>query len=1092
VWLITRPNAFSIALITVCLALVFTPADSSAATITVNSLADSGGTCPGADCTLRQAIAVSNSNDTINFGVTGTIQLTSAELSVNHNLTITGPSPNSLTITRATSANFRIFYFDNGTWTLSGVTISNGHDTVNGGGIYNGNGSLTVINCVISNNTANNAGGGIYNGVNLTVQDCTISGNVATNEGGGIYSGSGSLTVTRSTFDHNNALTNTGQPGGRALSLHNGGTFQNCTFYHPGFSSSLAIHQHGGTAIVRACTFLQSGIEMIGGTMHLGNTILSGSYLNSQPGFGTAISDGYNLSSDSASGVLTNTGDQPNTDPKLDPYGPQYYGGYTDTIALTYGSPAIDAGKSFGLSTDQTGNPRTYDNPGIANASGGDGTDIGAYEAPADPIEYGLVVNTTADHDGTCGSDCTLREAINRANSFVNPPNPAPEITFAPGLIGTITVGSELVVNARMNITGPGARNLALSGGGTSRILNLVANTNVTISGLTIRDGNYAPSQNQGETRQGGGVFNSSSVTFNDCAFVHNSITGASNSNSSGAGGSGQGGAIYNASTLILNGCTFSGNSATGAAGTAHANNNILGPGGNGGAGQGGAIYNKGFVIAHECTFNGNTATGGAGGAGNSPAKASGGDGKGGAIFDAGDANFTSVTISGNTGTGGLGYGFGFTRGTNGSGTGGVSAATASFAPTITNTILAGNIAHNGSAAPDADGAFDSFGFNLVGIANQSTGWLASGCIDLIGTASQPLDPKLGPLQDNGDQTDTMALLAGSPALDHGYSTDTTDQRGAPRVFDDPNLSTGTGCGNEADIGAFELQIATGTPTPTPTPNPMATPTPTSTPTPTPTPSSTTSTLANISTRLEVETGDNVLIGGFIVTGTQDKKVIVRAIGPSLPVTDALADPFLELHDGAGNLIASNDNWKDTQQAEIETTTIPPSNELESAIVATLPANSSAYTAIVRGVNDTTGVGLVEVYDLNTSVDSKLANISTRGLVQTGDNVMIGGFIVLGQSNQKVIVRAIGPSLPVANALADPTLELHNGNGDVIAFDDNWKDNQQSEIEATTIPPTNDLESAIVATLSPGNYTAIVRGVNDTTGVALVEVYALN
>jgi hypothetical protein len=259
--------------------------------------------------------------------------------------------------------------------------------------------------------------------------------------------------------------------------------------------------------------------------------------------------------------------------------------------------------------------------------------------------------------------------------------------------------------------------------------------------------------------------------------------------------------------------------------------------------------------------------------------------------------------------------------------------------------------------------------------------------------------------------------------------------------------------------------------------------------------SPTPATLANISTRLRVETGDNVLIGGFIVSGTQDKKVIVRAIGPSLPVADALPNPFLELHDGSGNLIASNDNWKDTQQAEIEATTIPPSNDLESAIVASLPANNSAYTAIVRGVNNTTGVGLVEVYDLDTSVDSKLANISTRGLVQTGDNVMIGGFIIVGQSNQKVIVRAIGPSLAnagISNPLQDPTLELHNGNGDVIASDDNWKDSQQADIEATGIPPTNDLESAIVATLAPGNYTAIVRGKSNTTGVALVEVYALN
>jgi hypothetical protein len=155
-----------------------------------------------------------------------------------------------------------------------------------------------------------------------------------------------------------------------------------------------------------------------------------------------------------------------------------------------------------------------------------------------------------------------------------------------------------------------------------------------------------------------------------------------------------------------------------------------------------------------------------------------------------------------------------------------------------------------------------------------------------------------------------------------------------------------------------------------------------------------------------------------------------------------------------------------------------------------LPANNSAYTAIVRGVNNGTGVGLVEVYDLDRAANSKLANISTRGLVGTGDNAMIGGFIVLN-GNQKVIVRAIGPSVPVAGALQDPVLELHDSNANVIT-NDNWRTGgQEAEIIATTVPPSDDRESAIVRTLTPGNYTAVVRGVNQTTGVALVEVFAL-
>jgi hypothetical protein len=263
--------------------------------------------------------------------------------------------------------------------------------------------------------------------------------------------------------------------------------------------------------------------------------------------------------------------------------------------------------------------------------------------------------------------------------------------------------------------------------------------------------------------------------------------------------------------------------------------------------------------------------------------------------------------------------------------------------------------------------------------------------------------------------------------------------------------------------------------------------------------------LLNISTRLRVQTGDNVLIGGFIIAGSDPKRVIVRGIGPSLAsvgVQDFLADPTLELHDATSTL-ATNDNWKtrpdgSSQQAEIEATTIPPSDDLEAAIVRTLPANNASYTAIVRGKNNTTGIGVVEAYDLDQAANSKLANISTRGLVEAGDNVLIGGFIA-GNGLTKVIIRAIGPTLTnagVTNPLQDPTLELHDGSGTTISSNDNWKlrpdgSSQQAEIEATTIPPTNDFESAIVSTLPPGNYTAVERGKSDTTGIAVVEVYNL-
>ncbi|HWM24144.1 MAG TPA: hypothetical protein VNP98_04920 [Chthoniobacterales bacterium] len=256
--------------------------------------------------------------------------------------------------------------------------------------------------------------------------------------------------------------------------------------------------------------------------------------------------------------------------------------------------------------------------------------------------------------------------------------------------------------------------------------------------------------------------------------------------------------------------------------------------------------------------------------------------------------------------------------------------------------------------------------------------------------------------------------------------------------------------------------------------------------------------LANISTRLQVGLGDDVLIAGFIARGASAKRVMLRAIGPSLGalgIPNPLMDPVLELYDQTGALIATNDNWDANSNAqEIIDTGIPPTSADESVILARLPSddNGVAYTAVLRGAGNTTGVGVLEVYDLDQGLGSKVLNISTRGRVDVGDNVMIGGVIVAGQGSQRVIVRAIGPSLPVAGNLPDTTLSLHDGNGALLVFNDNWRSHQEAEIIATTIPPSNDLESAIVAQLPPANYTAIVRGANNATGVALVELYALN
>jgi sugar lactone lactonase YvrE len=250
----------------------------------------------------------------------------------------------------------------------------------------------------------------------------------------------------------------------------------------------------------------------------------------------------------------------------------------------------------------------------------------------------------------------------------------------------------------------------------------------------------------------------------------------------------------------------------------------------------------------------------------------------------------------------------------------------------------------------------------------------------------------------------------------------------------------------------------------------------------------------NISTRLKVQTGENVLIGGFIITGSAGKKVLIRGIGPSLSalgIAGLLQDPTIELRNSSGALVNGNNNWKDTQQTAIAATGAAPTDDRESALLITLGPGS--WTVIMRGANNTTGIGVVEVYDLDQAADSRLANISTRGFVETGNNILIGGFI-LGTNGSRVVVRAIGPSLAqagIAGALPNTTLSLRDGNGTEIAANDDWNDTQAEEVQATGVAPSSSLESAIVATLPNGNYTAIVSGLQGATGVGLVEVYNL-
>jgi predicted outer membrane repeat protein len=1034
--------------------VVICAANVNAATVTVGITNDSGYDNIGR-LSLRQAIINAQPGDTIVFSIpttdpgydpstsTWTITLFTGELFIYTDLTIDGGGQ-KITVRRSTVSGtpaFRIFNIASGTVTLSGLTIADGSAGAPGGGGIRNAGALTVRSCTLNGNDAiGSNGGGILNLANASasVINSTIYFNVAS-LGGGIYN-AGSLAVESSTFSQNAAFCCGGAGGG----IHN---------------------ENGATA-------------------HVGNTVFTNNHSGPSVGLqdvaGAFISDGYNLvryvGFGSSGFGIAGSHDQVGVDPMLS--GLQDNGGPTQTISPLFGSPCIDQGSSGGLMTDQRGLPRPSNDPTIPDAD--DGSDIGAVEVA------NLIV--TNNNDSGAGS---LRDVLANAPPFSN-------IFFAANVVGSINLTSAaLSINKSVAIKGPGADVLALSGAGANRVFNVANNVGFAVTNLTIRDA-VASSGDGGAVRSPG---SGTTLTFIGCKFLNNKCAdGASGSAIYSFGplnltnceiglNSGGGGAVKprsGAAVTKINGCDFHGNQSVGTGGGGYGGAMQIFDGptvtiesstfrNNTAAVDGGSIYMlNASVTLTGCTLTDNGAHEGGGifvPAGSTltvsaSTIATNSAGIGGGISNAGTATLTNTTLSGNTAFGAItvmtGYG---------------GAIYNSGSLTITNVTLSDNAANFGDH-PEilATGGIYNSNPGTVSLTNTllAKGAKGANCSEHFGGNSNLSDdgtcgftfdsftrdnvpPLLGPLANNGGPTQTHLPLPGSPAIDHGTNSGApaTDQRGVHR-------SQGSGF----DVGAVEVA-----------PNDVPK-------------------LANISTRLRVETGDNVLIGGFIVTGTQDKKVIVRAIGPSLPVADALADPFLELHDGASNLIASNDNWKDTQQAEIQASGLAPTNDLESAIVITLPANTAHYTAIVRGVNDTTGVGLVEVYDLDRSVDSKLANISTRGFVQSGDNVMIGGVIALGRSPLSVIIRAIGPSLVsagVGNALPDPTLELYDGNGTLLAFNDNWKDSQQAEIQATGVPPTNDLESAIVATLNPypATYTAIVRGVNDTTGVALVEVYGL-
>lgn len=1024
--------------------------------LVVTSNADSGAG------SLRQAIVDACAGGTITFDmnqVVSPITLTTAHLLINKNLTITGPGANVLTVMRSTAGGtpeFRIFEIASGANVkITGLTISNGAPTPGntnaavGGGISN-SGTLAIDGVAVSGNrtgssTAAGAGGGLFNFGTLTVTNSTFSGNQG-NTGGGLQSNGSAVTIINSTISGNIAAVAVG--GGITLSSGTL-TVTNSTISNNRSDFDNAGGDTGG-GIYRSPS---AGNALLNNTIVAGNFRGTGTTRDDLDGaFSTSSSNNLIGDGTGETGITNGTnGNKVGTnavpiDPLLAALG--NYGGPTQTHRLLPGSPAIDAG-SDALAVDTVGDPLANDQRGVGFPRiAGSAVDIGSVE-----VDYFL--EPTAGTPQSTAVNSAFPIALKATLTESDIPVSGISVTFtAPttGATGTFSSGSTatVVTDANGVATAPTFTANSTPGSYTvaATVIGLANSADFSLTNIVGVTTHFSVSAPANATA--GLAFNftvnaldaSNNVVTNytgTVRFTSNDPNAALPPNSTLTNGTGTFSATLKTAGARTITATDTSTSATGTSNTitvgaaAATRFSVVAPAN----ATAGTAFN--FTVTAFDQFN-NIATGYTGTV----------------RFTSTDAN--AALPANSTLTNGAGT-FSATLRTVGN-------QTITATDTVNNSI-------NGTS-------------NTIAVSKNTPG--------LTGTVS-PTSGNVGtPFTDtavlsNGiNPTGTITFTvygpnAGNCATAIFTSTKTVNGNGS--YVSDP--FTPTAQGSYTFVALYSGDVNN---------NPVATVCGVASQTfnvgPAPAQS------LNISTRVRTELGDRAMIGGFIISGNAPKSVVIRGLGPSLAsfnLTDLLANPQLELKGPNNNLIFLNKDWKDTQRALIEGTNFEPKDDRESVIVITL--NPGQYTAILSGEGGTTGIGLVEVYDTSPGSDSKLGNISTRGFVQTGDKVMIGGF-TLGGNNipTRIAVRGRGPSLSqfgLSPVLADPTLELRNQNGTITIVNDDWQSDPASRdaLIANGLGLSDPKESGIFTSLPAGQYTAVLAGKGGGIGIGLIEIYNL-